>query len=119
MILQKMKKTAEDYLGQEISEAVITVPAYFNDSQRQATNDAGRIAGLNVLLMEIASIGDFWMAGLIGFLIAWGAGCLADWLERRWDWDIAAFCREKDLLVLSDEIYSELTFEGTHTSTTS
>ncbi len=48
MILQKMKKTAEDYLGQEINEAVITVPAYFNDSQRQATKEAGEIAGLNV-----------------------------------------------------------------------
>ena len=48
MTLQKMKKTAEDYLGQEISEAVITVPAYFNDAQRQATKEAGEIAGLNV-----------------------------------------------------------------------
>ena len=48
MILQKMKKTAEDYLGQDVSEAVITVPAYFNDSQRQATKDAGEIAGLTV-----------------------------------------------------------------------
>jgi molecular chaperone DnaK len=48
MILQKMKKTAEDYLGETVTEAVITVPAYFNDSQRQATKDAGRIAGLNV-----------------------------------------------------------------------
>lgn len=48
MILQKMKKTAEDYLGQEVSEAVITVPAYFSDSQRQATKEAGEIAGLNV-----------------------------------------------------------------------
>lgn len=47
-ILKKMKKTAEDYLGEKITEAVITVPAYFNDSQRQATKDAGRIAGLNV-----------------------------------------------------------------------
>src|SRR6478672_1469301 len=47
-ILRKMKKTAEDYLGQEVTEAVITVPAYFNDSQRQATKDAGRIAGLEV-----------------------------------------------------------------------
>ncbi|MES9958965.1 MAG: molecular chaperone DnaK [Sedimenticola sp.] len=47
-VLQKMKKTAEDYLGEEINEAVITVPAYFNDSQRQATKDAGRIAGLEV-----------------------------------------------------------------------
>ncbi|MGM9802806.1 MAG: molecular chaperone DnaK [Muribaculaceae bacterium] len=49
MILQKMKKTAEDYLGQSVTEAVITVPAYFNDSQRQATKEAGEIAGLNVL----------------------------------------------------------------------
>lgn len=49
MILQKMKKTAEDYLGSEVSEAVITVPAYFNDSQRQATKEAGEIAGLKVL----------------------------------------------------------------------
>ncbi|HLD53541.1 MAG TPA: molecular chaperone DnaK [Sediminibacterium sp.] len=48
MILQKMKKTAEDYLGHEVSEAVITVPAYFNDAQRQATKEAGEIAGLNV-----------------------------------------------------------------------
>ena len=48
MILQKMKKTAEDYLGTEVNEAVITVPAYFNDAQRQATKDAGRIAGLEV-----------------------------------------------------------------------
>lgn len=47
-VLKKMKKTAEDYLGEEISDAVITVPAYFNDSQRQATKDAGRIAGLDV-----------------------------------------------------------------------
>jgi molecular chaperone DnaK len=48
MVLQKMKKIAEDYIGQEISEAVITVPAYFNDAQRQATKEAGEIAGLNV-----------------------------------------------------------------------
>ena len=48
MILQKMKQTAEDYLGQKVEKAVITVPAYFNDSQRQATKDAGRIAGLEV-----------------------------------------------------------------------
>jgi molecular chaperone DnaK len=48
-ILQKMKQTAEDHLGEKISEAVVTVPAYFNDSQRQATKDAGKIAGLNVL----------------------------------------------------------------------
>src|SRR5210317_1369735 len=47
-VLQKMKKTAEDYLGEEVTEAVITVPAYFNDSQRQATKDAGKIAGLTV-----------------------------------------------------------------------
>jgi molecular chaperone DnaK len=49
MILQKMKQTAEDYLGEKVTEAVITVPAYFNDSQRQATKDAGKIAGLEVL----------------------------------------------------------------------
>ncbi|MCG6918471.1 MAG: molecular chaperone DnaK, partial [Deltaproteobacteria bacterium] len=49
MVLQKMKQTAEDYLGEKITDAVITVPAYFNDSQRQATKDAGKIAGLNVL----------------------------------------------------------------------
>ncbi|MEY3737893.1 MAG: molecular chaperone DnaK [Bacteroidota bacterium] len=48
MVLQKMKKTAEDYLGQEVTDAVITVPAYFNDAQRQATKEAGEIAGLNV-----------------------------------------------------------------------
>ncbi len=48
MVLQKMKQTAEDYLGEEVTEAVITVPAYFNDSQRQATKDAGKIAGLKV-----------------------------------------------------------------------
>src|SRR5512136_496493 len=49
MILQKMKQTAEDYLGQPVTDAVVTVPAYFNDSQRQATKDAAKIAGLNVL----------------------------------------------------------------------
>ena len=49
MVLTKMKQTAEDYLGEQVTEAVVTVPAYFNDSQRQATKDAGRIAGLNVL----------------------------------------------------------------------
>ncbi len=49
MVLQKMKQTAEEYLGEKVTEAVITTPAYFNDSQRQATKDAGRIAGLNVL----------------------------------------------------------------------
>ena len=48
-ILQKMKSTAEDYLGEKVSQAVITVPAYFNDTQRQATKDAGKIAGLEVL----------------------------------------------------------------------
>ena len=48
MILQKLKQQAEEYLGTEVSDAVITVPAYFNDSQRQATKDAGKIAGLNV-----------------------------------------------------------------------
>jgi len=48
MVLQKMKKTAEDFLGSEVTEAVVTVPAYFNDSQRQATKEAGEIAGLKV-----------------------------------------------------------------------
>ncbi|MFH0793976.1 MAG: Hsp70 family protein, partial [bacterium] len=48
-ILQKMKQTADDYLGEKVTQAVVTVPAYFNDSQRQATKDAGRIAGLEVL----------------------------------------------------------------------
>src|SRR6266550_3222092 len=49
LILQKLKQAADDYLGERVTDAVITVPAYFNDSQRQATKDAGRIAGLNVL----------------------------------------------------------------------
>ncbi|UCG37931.1 MAG: Hsp70 family protein, partial [bacterium] len=49
MILQKLRKAAEDYLGEKVAQAVITVPAYFNDSQRQATKDAGKIAGLEVL----------------------------------------------------------------------
>src|ERR1700737_2857269 len=49
MVLQKLKQAAEDYLGETVTDAVITVPAYFNDSQRQATKDAGKIAGLNVL----------------------------------------------------------------------
>ncbi len=49
MVLEKMRRTAEDYLGEKVTDAVITVPAYFNDSQRQATRDAGKIAGLNVL----------------------------------------------------------------------
>ena len=48
MVLQKMKKTAEDYIGQEVTEAVVTVPAYFNDAQRQATKEAGEIAGLTI-----------------------------------------------------------------------
>src|SRR6266850_5639144 len=49
IVLQKLKQAADDYLGEKVSDAVITVPAYFNDAQRQATKDAGRIAGLNVL----------------------------------------------------------------------
>ena len=48
MILRKLRKDAQDYLGETVTDAVITVPAYFNDAQRQATKDAGRIAGLNV-----------------------------------------------------------------------
>jgi L1 cell adhesion molecule like protein len=49
MVLQKMKEIAEAYLGKEVKDAVVTVPAYFNDSQRQATKDAGTISGINVL----------------------------------------------------------------------
>ena len=49
MVLSKMKQTAENYLGEKVTNAIITVPAYFNDSQRQSTKDAGLIAGLNVL----------------------------------------------------------------------
>src|SRR4029079_4322485 len=49
MVLQKLKQTAEDYIGAKVDKAVITVPAYFNDAQRQATKDAGKIAGLEVL----------------------------------------------------------------------
>src|SRR6266567_6223497 len=49
MVLQKLKQAADDYLGEKITDAVVTVPAYFNDAQRQATKDAGKIAGLNVL----------------------------------------------------------------------
>ena len=52
MILRKLKKDAEDYIGEAVTDAVITVPAYFSDAQRQATKDAGRIAGLNVLRMS-------------------------------------------------------------------
>ena len=55
-ILQKMKETAEAHLGQKVDQAVITVPAYFNDSQRQATKDAGRIAGLEVLRLSLIHI---------------------------------------------------------------
>ncbi len=54
MTLQKMKKTAEDYLGQTVTEAVITVPAYFNDAQRQATKEAGEIAGLKVNVLSMS-----------------------------------------------------------------
>src|SRR3990172_5512624 len=53
MILQKMKQTAEDYLGQKLTDAVITVPAYFNDAQRQATKEAGEIAGLTLSVVKV------------------------------------------------------------------
>ncbi len=56
MVLTKMKETAESYLGEKVTQAVITVPAYFNDSQRQATKDAGRIAGLEVLRIILVYI---------------------------------------------------------------
>ena len=63
MVLQKMKKTAEDYLGQEVTEAVITVPAYFSDSQRQATKEAGQIAGLDVKRNKDMKIAVFDLGG--------------------------------------------------------
>jgi molecular chaperone DnaK len=75
MILQKMKKTAEDYLGQEVTEAVITVPAYFNDAQRQATKEAGEIAGLNVRRIVIEPT----------------AAALAYGLDKKHDMKIAVF----------------------------
>ena len=59
MILTKMKETAEAYLGEKVTQAVITVPAYFNDAQRQATKDAGRIAGLEVLAYHQRADGCF------------------------------------------------------------
>ena len=61
MVLDKMKQTAQDYLGEEVKEAIITVPAYFNDSQRQATKDAGRIAGLNVLRIINGCVSGLWV----------------------------------------------------------
>jgi molecular chaperone DnaK len=75
MILQKMKKTAEGYLGQEVTEAVITVPAYFNDAQRQATKEAGEIAGLNVRRIVIEPT----------------AAALAYGLDKKHDMKIAVF----------------------------
>src|SRR5690625_3643887 len=59
-VLKKMKKTAEDYLGETVTEAVVTVPAYFNDSQRQATKDAGRIAGLDVKRISTSRPPPLW-----------------------------------------------------------
>ena len=77
MVLLKMKETAEAYLGTKLNDAVVTVPAYFNDSQRQATKDAGTISGMNVLriINERLNLIDFsksgWFAGLRhrGFLL--------------------------------------------------
>ena len=64
MILQKLKKAAEDYLGQSVTEAVITVPAYFNDAQRQATKDAGKIAGLDVKrIVNEPTAAALWLTG--------------------------------------------------------
>ena len=68
MILQKMRQTAEDYLGHKVEKAVVTVPAYFNDSQRQATKDAGRIAGLDVVRIinePTASASAFFMGSMV------------------------------------------------------
>ena len=59
-VLMKMKKTAEDYLGESVTDAVVTVPAYFNDSQRQATKDAGKIAGLNVKRISTSRLLPLW-----------------------------------------------------------
>ena len=64
-VLRKMKKTAEDYLGHEVTQAVITVPAYFNDSQRQATKDAGQIAGLEVLRLLMSLLRQLLVMALI------------------------------------------------------
>ena len=68
MVLQKMKKIAEDFLGTEVTEAVVTVPAYFNDSQRQATKEAGEVAGLNVrrIINEptAAALPTAWISGV-------------------------------------------------------
>jgi len=61
MILQKMKQSAEDYLGQKVEKAVITVPAYFNDAQRQATKDAGKIAGLEVMRIVMSPRPPPWL----------------------------------------------------------
>ena len=69
MVLLKMKETAEAYLGTKLNDAVVTVPAYFNDSQRQATKDAGTISGMNVLriinerlnLIDFSTSGSFWV----------------------------------------------------------
>ena len=66
MILQKLKADAEAYLGEPVTEAVITVPAYFNDSQRQATKDAGTIAGLNVKRIITSLLPLLWHTASIG-----------------------------------------------------
>ena len=64
MILQKLKEDAESYLGEKVTQAVITVPAYFNDGQRQATKDAGKIAGLDVLRIVNEPTAAAWLTGL-------------------------------------------------------
>ncbi len=81
MILQKMKKTAEDYLGQEVTEAVITVPAYFSDSQRQATKEAGQIAGL-----EVKRIVNEPTAAALGLRSGQGSQRYEDCCIRPWWW---------------------------------
>src|SRR3984893_2454903 len=93
-ILQKMKQTAEDYLGEKVTEAVITVPAYFNDSQRQATKDAGRIAGLTVLRI----INEPTAASL-----AYGLDKKKD--EKIWVFDMGGGTFDGSILELGDGVF--------------
>jgi molecular chaperone DnaK len=102
MILQKMKKTAEDYLGQQVTEAVITVPAYFNDSQRQATKEAGQIAGLDVKRI----VNEPTAAAL-----AYGLGNL-DKDEKIAVFDLGGGTFDISILDLSDGVFEVLSTDG-------
>ena len=102
MILQKMKKTAEDYLGQQVTEAVITVPAYFNDSQRQATKEAGQIAGLEVKRI----VNEPTAAAL-----AYGLGNL-DKDEKIAVFDLGGGTFDISILDLSDGVFEVLSTDG-------